>query len=119
MIAKTNGKIMIRVEIPESALDRIRGVLNPYKVEVLNDDELIEIAETAWYGITKATVTPAENMRAFREKFGWTQSELGLKLGNKTRHYVSAMESGKRSISKATALCLAELFGVSVEKFVG
>ncbi len=110
---------MIRVEIPVSALDRVRGVLSPYKVEILDDDELIEVAETAWYGITKATVTPGENMRAFREKSGWTQAELGLKLGNKTRHYISAMESGKRSISKATALCLVELFGVSVGKFIG
>ncbi len=119
MIAKANGKVTIRVEIPESALDRVKGVLSPYKVEVLDDDELIEVAETAWYSLMKATIAPGEYMRAAREKIGWTQTELGQKLGNKTRHYISAMESGKRPISKAVALALAKLFGVSVEKFVG
>jgi len=119
MNVKGREKVTIRVEVPLSALDQVKGVLSPYKVEVLDDDELIEVAETAWYGIMRGTVTPGEKMRAFREKFGWTQTELGSKLGSKTRHYVSAMESGKRPISKAVALALAELFGVSVEKFIG
>ena len=118
MIEKANDKIAIRVNIPKSALDRVKGVLSPYEVEILDDDEMIEVAETAWYGKMKATITPGENMRAFREKSGWTQTELGRKLGKKTRHYISAMESGKRPISKAVALGLADIFGVSIEKFI-
>ena len=119
MIPKGIEKVTIRVEIPLSSLERVIGALSPYNVEVLENDDLIEVAETAWYGNMPATLTPGENMRAFREKFGWTQTELGSKLGSKTRHYISAMESGKRPISKAVALRLADLFGVSVEKFVG
>ena len=118
MITKHKENITIRVEVPISSLEKVKKALDPYKVEVVDDDELIEVAETSWYGGLKATLIPGESMRAFREKFGWSQTELGNKLGNKTRHYVSAMESGKRPISKAVALSLAKIYGVSVEKFI-
>ncbi len=119
MIAKHKGNITIQVEVPIASLEKIKKALDPYKVEFIDDDSLIEVAETAWYNGIKATLTPGESMRAYREKFGWTQTELGCRLGNKTRHYVSAMESGKRPISKTVALSLAKIYGVSVEKFIG
>ena len=115
---KAKTKVTIRVVIPASALPRVKETLRPYRVEILDDDEeLVEVSKTDWYRNLKAM--PGENMRASREKFGWTQAELGIKLGNKTRHYVSAMEAGARPISKVTALKLAEIFSVSVERFIG
>jgi DNA-binding XRE family transcriptional regulator len=119
MIVTAKKKVVIQVEIPVSALGQVKKALSPYPVEVVDEDNLVEVAETAWYGKMQATIAPGENMRAFREKSGWTQTELGCRLGCKTRHYISAMESGKRPISKAVALSLAEIFGVSVEKFIG
>jgi len=120
MLAKVKArkKVTIQVEIPASALAKVKATLRPYTVEILHDDEdMIEVSKTDWYRNLHAT--PGENMRASREKLGWTQAELGVRLGNKTRHYVSAMETGARPISKATALKLAEIFGVSVERFIG
>jgi len=115
---KARQMVTIQVEIPASALSRVKATLRPYKVEILHDDEeMIEVSETDWYRNLKPT--PGENMRASREKLGWTQAQLGVKLGNKTRHYVSAMETGARPISKVVALKLSEIFSVSVERFIG
>jgi plasmid maintenance system antidote protein VapI len=47
-----------------------------------------------------------------------TQAELGKALGGLPRQHISNMENGSRPISKRTALKLAKLFDVSVEKFI-
>ncbi len=53
-------------------------------------------------------MTPGENLRVYRELHGMFQAVLGAKL----------VENGHRPISKAVAKRLAELFDVSVEKFI-
>jgi plasmid maintenance system antidote protein VapI len=47
----------------------------------------------------------------------WTQQELAEKLGT-TQNCISDMESGKRSISKAMALRLGEIFTISYKVFL-
>ena len=90
------------------------------EIEVIEDDEeaLVEVTESKWYRSIRPTITPGENMRVYRELHGLTQTELGRKLGNFTRQNISNMENGHRPISKAVAKRLAELFDVSVEKFI-
>lgn len=79
---------------------------------------LVEVTKTDLYRSIKQTVSPGENMRVYRELHGMTQAKLGAKLGTFTRQNVSNMETGHRPISKAAAKRLAELFDVSVEKFI-
>lgn len=85
-------------------------------LEVKND--AVSIFETDWYKNIKKKTTPGDNLHIYRKNHGWTQKELGLKLGGFSKQHISEMELNKRSISKKTAKNLAELFSVSVEKFI-
>ena len=83
------------------------------------DDELVDIFQTDWYKRIKKTLTPGTNLKIYRQNMGMTQKYLGSLLGGLPRQVVSNMENGIRPISKKTALQLAKLFDVSVEKFIG
>ncbi|MBS3809875.1 MAG: helix-turn-helix transcriptional regulator [Desulfobacterales bacterium] len=82
------------------------------------DEELVEIMKTDWYRDIRSRTSPGENLRIYRKLYGLSQRELGLKLGRFTRQNISNMERGQRPVSKAVAKQLAELFDVSVEKFI-
>ena len=64
------------------------------------------VADTAWYKRHAAKRTHDRNLKDFRELHGYTQAQLSEKLGI-LRNDISAMENGKRAISKAMALKLA------------
>jgi transcriptional regulator with XRE-family HTH domain len=81
-------------------------------------DELVEVTSTDWYRGIKEQITPGDNMRFYREMHGFSQEELGGKLGRFGRQNISNMERGHRQISRNVAKNLAELFDVSVEKFL-
>jgi DNA-binding XRE family transcriptional regulator len=81
-------------------------------------DELVEIMKTDWYRDIRTRILPGENLRIYRKLHGLSQQELGTKLGRFTRQNISNMENGHRPVSKAAAIKLAELFDVSVEKFI-
>lgn len=99
----------------------IRFLRNQYgEIEVIEDpeDELVEVTKSDWYAAVRKTIAPGENLRIYREMHGMTQDQLADKLGNVTRQNVSNMENGHRSIGKNIAKKLAEMFDVSVEKFL-
>jgi len=83
-----------------------------------DDEELINVFETEWYKNIKAKTTPGDNLKIYRENRGMTQEELGKLLGGIPRQHVSNMERGIRSISLKTAQKLAQIFDVSIEKFL-
>ena len=82
------------------------------------DDEMVEIMKTDWYRDIRARTSPGENLRIYRKLHGLSQQELGCKLGRFTRQNISNMERGHRPVSKSAAKKIAELFDVSVEKFI-
>ena len=90
------------------------------EVELYEDDDedLINVFETEWYKGIKARITPGDNLKIYRENRGITQEELGKLLGGIPRQHVSNMERGIRSISLKMAQKLAQIFEVSVEKFL-
>jgi DNA-binding XRE family transcriptional regulator len=83
-----------------------------------SDDEKVDVFQTEWYKRIKKKLTPGTYMKVFRQNKGMTQAQLGTALGGLPRQHISNMENGSRPISKKTALRLAELFDVSVEKFI-
>lgn len=83
-----------------------------------SDDEKVDVFQTEWYKRIKKKLTPGTYMKVFRQNKGMTQAQLGKALGGLPRQHISNMENGSRPISKKTALRLAELFDVSVEKFI-
>ena len=83
-----------------------------------DDDELLDIFQTDWYKRIKKTLTPGTNLKIYRQNLGLTQAQLGEKLGNLPKQFVSNMENGIRPISKKTALKLAKIFKTSVDRFI-
>jgi DNA-binding XRE family transcriptional regulator len=83
-----------------------------------DDDELLDIFQTDWYRRIKKTLTPGTNLKIYRQNLGLTQAQLGEKLGNLPKQFVSNMENGIRPISKKTALKLAKIFKTSVDRFI-
>jgi transcriptional regulator with XRE-family HTH domain len=61
-----------------------------------------------------------DRVRAAREKAGWTQTELGKRVGQRlgqrgwSRQVVSAAEQGRRAYTAAELLTFADVLGVSV-----
>jgi DNA-binding XRE family transcriptional regulator len=82
------------------------------------DDALVDVFETEWYKARKKGMTPGKSMRIYRDNAKMTQEELGQKLGGFSRHYVSDLEAGTRSISKAIAKTLSDLFDQPVSRFL-
>ena len=63
-----------------------------------NDEEAVNVFETAWYRDVKSKMTLGDNLRIYRENRGLTQAKLGEMLGDVPRQHISNMERGMRSI---------------------
>ena len=83
-----------------------------------DDDELLDIFQTDWYKRIKKTLTPGTNLKIYRQNLKLSQAQLGEKLGDLPKQFVSNMENGIRPISKKTALKLAKIFKTSVDRFI-
>jgi DNA-binding XRE family transcriptional regulator len=59
-----------------------------------------------------------DNLRIYRENAGLSQDELGKKLGNIPRQNISAMEKGRRGISKEIAKKLSMILKAPVSRFI-
>jgi DNA-binding XRE family transcriptional regulator len=90
------------------------------EVQIISDpeEELIEVKESAWYKAIKNNIHPGDNVKIYRELHGWSQTELGRRLGGIPRQNISSIEHNRRAISKEIARKLSRLFNVSIEKFI-
>ncbi len=71
---------------------------------------------TELYKQLQTELSPAENLVALRQTFSWTLAVLSQKTGIPAQN-LSAMEKGRRTISKETAERLAVAFGTGPELF--
>lgn len=78
----------------------------------------VNVFETTWYKTRKKGMTSGKYMRIYRDNAKMTQKELGQKLGGLSRHDVSDLEAGTRSISNAVAKTLSDLFAQPVSSFL-
>jgi DNA-binding XRE family transcriptional regulator len=81
-------------------------------------EELVNVFETDWYRSVKATTTPGDVLRVYRETRKLTQSALGRLLGNIARQQISNMENGICPINLGMARKLARVFDVPAERFL-
>ena len=86
--------------------------------ETDNPEDYIDVFSTSWHKEIEKQSSPGDNVKIYRENAGMTQEELGRKLGNMPRQNVSAMEKGRRGISKESAVKLSRLFGVPADRFL-
>lgn len=110
-------EIEMRGDIPEKIINLLKEVYGK-KVILSDDNEYIDIKETEWYKKAKERITPGKTMAIYRKLHKMTQTELGEKLGGISKQNISHMERDIKSISKKVAKQLAELFKVSIEKFI-
>ncbi|MCG6878843.1 MAG: helix-turn-helix domain-containing protein [Deltaproteobacteria bacterium] len=110
----------IRVEgdITGNLVEYLRREFNDIEIIRDEDEELVEIRKSDWYRSIRRTISPGENVRIYRELHRLTQKELGERLGNLSRQNISNIENNRRPISKAVARKLADMFDVSIEKFL-
>lgn len=102
--------------IPESLLSGLIKEYGPDNVRVENSD-CVNAMEMEWFKELEMEDTPAKNMRFYRKLSGMTQAVLAERIGA-SKQFVSDMENGRKSISKATAKKLAKIFDVSVSRFI-
>lgn len=110
--------IRLEGEIPRQLLSYLEQNFGEVQVIENEDEELVEVTRTEWCRNIRDQTSPGENLRLYRTLHGLTQEELGTKVGNFSRQNISNMERGHKSISKSVAKKLAELFDVSVDKFI-
>lgn len=91
------------------------------EVEVIVDHAKFASNTVAWestdlYKQLQSELSPAENLVTMRNTFSWTLAHLSQKTGIPAQN-LSAMEKGRRAISKETAERLANAFGTGPELF--
>jgi DNA-binding XRE family transcriptional regulator len=108
----------IKGEIPKKLLKYFAREYGD-KFEIIDkEDELIDIFETDWFKKINDDTAPGESLKIYRENRGFTQQQLGQKLGNFSRQHISDMENGRRGISKEVAKALSRIFGVPITRFL-
>jgi len=113
-------RIHIKGQIPRQIMTVLKKEYgDKMKLTKEDDDELVDVFQTDWYKRVKKGLTPRKNLKIYRQNMEMTQEQLGAKLGNVPKQFISNMENGIRPISKKTALKLAKIFKVSVAKFIG
>lgn len=111
--------VRIEGDIPDPILSVLRAEFGKkLVVKPSPDGALVDAFETDWYKSRKKGMTPGRYMRIYRDNAGLTQEELGHKLGGLSRHYVSDLESGARTISKSVAKVLSGIFKQPVSRFL-
>ena len=107
----------VRGDIPEKILAYLR---KEYTVEVEEgeDEEYLVAQETDWYKELKASLTPGDTIRIYRENLGLSQVQLGEKLGGLSRQKISDYENGRRTIGKELAKLLSKLLKVPIDRFI-
>jgi plasmid maintenance system antidote protein VapI len=118
-IAKTpHSDLRIQGDISEGmvyVLKREYG--KALKIEPDSDDEMADWFTSDLAKRLAADAKPGDGVWVHRGNRGWTQAQLGEKLGVSAA-FVSDMERGRRAVSKGMARKLAKLFDVSVAHFV-
>ncbi len=79
-------------------------------------DRLIEDYEDAFHGIPLRTATPLERLRCLVVEAGWSASDLGRLLGN--RSLGSLLLTGRRELSKTHIRVLAAHFKLDAGYFM-
>jgi hypothetical protein len=111
-------EIRLRRNAPRGFMDDLRSRYAEWIVSITEDDELIDLAETPQWKEFASNQTAGKWLAGLRETSGWTQNELGGRLGGVSPARISDWEHDRRTISKDFAKKLSKLFGVPAERFI-
>lgn len=111
-------KRLFRPDTPAIILERLDQDFGFWFVGKPDDDEFVDWFSTDLHKEIEARMTPGSWLRELRDEHGWTQQELGVRLGGISSSRISDWENNRRTISKEIAMQLTKLFRVSVERFL-
>jgi len=101
--------------IPESLLLYLKAAFGKVVVEE-DEDSSVSFRDSKWFKSVESKSTPAESILLCREIYGFTQAKLAESVGVPVQN-ISALENGKRPVSKQMAKKLGKAFGVSPDTF--
>ena len=110
--------IRVEGEIPEDMLHYLELKFNDLEITEDDDEETISLDQSEWFQEMKKKTHSGRVVWVYRDNKGWSQRELGERLGGIHRQVISEIERGKRAISKNMALKLAKIFDLPVERFL-
>ena len=108
----------VRGAIPRDVVTYFKKRFGEAVTVVQDDEDYVDITQTAWYKKRQAQATPGKTVQVYRQRDHWTQAELGQRLGGLSIQKVSDIENDRRGISKELAKKLALIFNTSTDKFL-
>lgn len=111
-------ELSFRAEVPRKVLEDIRSIYGFWLESSPDDDELVDLSQAPKWKAWQASRTPGSWLSGLREAQGWTQRELGERLGGVSPARISDWEHDRRAISKEVAKQLSVLLHVSVACFL-
>lgn len=106
----------VKGDIPKKLIDFLKSNYKTLKI-IEDDEESIPLEESEWFQEISKKIHPGDTVKVYRENYGWTQNQLGEKLGVH-KQVISEIERGKRAISKKMAIELSKLFNRRLERFL-
>ncbi len=117
-VVKTpHTKIRIEGRISSNILSVLRKEYGPKLHLEQDNSESVNYFETDFAKKMDKLSSPADCVKIYRQNKGWTQGELGEKVGV-SKNYISDWENGHREISKEKAKSLSKLFNISADYFI-
>lgn len=107
LVRTLRTKITLEGEGCDIVLRSLQEIYPDLEVCSEDDDELVDVQETAWYKSIAQTLTAGKKLYNRRKMAGLTLDQLAEKSGI-AKSNLSAMENDKRDIGKAVAQKLAE-----------
>ena len=111
-------EVILRADTPEAVLQDLRNAFGTWIESIPTDSDLVELVTTSEWSAFHSRQTPGAWLSGLREAVGWTQRELGVKLGGVSPARISDWEHDRREISKEAAKKLASLLKVSADRFL-
>lgn len=114
----TGGFVDLTVRAPEAVAARVEAAVRAALAGIEKAD-VASVADDA--RLTPEQVfgprSPGRLLKGLRAREGWTQSDLAERLGT-TKTVISDMETGRRPISRKTAMKLEEMTGTDYRVFL-
>ena len=116
---RTNTPLFeVKGDIPKNVVAYLEKEFGQaFEVFEEDDEELVNIFETAWYKEIRVMLTPGENLKIYRENLGLTQAELAQKLAMPKQN-IAELENNTGRMPEDVARKLSRFFEVPIDRFL-
>jgi DNA-binding transcriptional regulator YiaG len=111
-------EIKFRGDVPRRVMEDLHSRYSGWILAISEDDERVDLSKTEEWREFEKRQSPGAWIAGLRKAQWWTQKELGSRLGGVSTPRISDWEHDRRAVSKSYAKMLADLFGISAERFI-